>query len=352
GVHLNNPRLLMKSWCSKNTSAETRETPFDIRNFLVIVVVLIFIVPFDGEGAGLPDSSHARIVIVDVDDKSIEELGRWPWTRDIHGRLINVLNRYGAKAIIFDIIFSEPDTRYPEKDEFLIDVTKKSGNVYFASVFYPLIEGEPQRIERMHLLDRFKAPYRKTLSGGIRHVRNALLPIEGLSVNAKGVGFVNVFSGEKPGSIQGKGMISVPQRGMITQFPLLMVYGEKVYFSLPLLVASDYLSLKGNSIRIIPGSYLRINGLSIPIDSEGDFDLKFSPPYTRFGHYSYIDVLGRKNRDLASILKGALVIVSYNATGLSDYKVTPVSNYFPGSELIATAIDNIVSLAREQAKEK
>lgn len=309
-----------------------------IKKVTLIVFAFIFLI--------LGNKGWGGIVIVDVDDKSIEELGMWPWTRDIHGRLIDVLNQYGTKAIIFDIIFSEPDYRYPEKDQVLIDAVKKSQNIYFASVFYPLIEGKPRIIERMNLLDRFKISYQKTISEDIRCARGALLPIEGLSVHAKGVGFVNVFPGEDVKPVHGKGVISIPQRGMVTQFPLLMTYRGKAYPSLPLLVALDYLNLKLDAVRIKPDSYIQINDLRIPIDSKGDFKLRFSPPYTRFSHHSYIDVLKRKDNILPPILKGAVVIVSYNATGLSDYKTTPVSNYFPGSELIATAIDNIVLLGR------
>jgi CHASE2 domain-containing sensor protein len=316
---------------------------FSIKKVTLIVFAFVFLI--------LSSKGWGGIAIVDVDDKSIEELGMWPWTRDIHGRLIDVLKQYGTKAIIFDIIFSEPDYRYPEKDQVLIDAVRKSQNIYFASVFYPLTEGKPRIIKRMNLIDRFKISYQKTLSEDIRYIKGALLPIEGLSVHAKGVGFVNVFPDEEVKSVQGKGMISIPQRGMVTQFPLLMMYRGKAYPSLPLLVTLDYLNLKLNAIRIKPDSYLQINNLRIPIDSKGDFKLRFSPPYTRFSHHSYVDVLNRKDNTLPRILKGALVIVSYNATGLSDFKVTPVSNYFPGSELIATTIDNIILLARKQVNE-
>lgn len=49
-------------------------------------------------------------VIAAIDEKSLDELGRWPWSRDIQARLVNKLTEYGARVIAFDVVFSEPDT--------------------------------------------------------------------------------------------------------------------------------------------------------------------------------------------------------------------------------------------------
>jgi len=49
-------------------------------------------------------------VIAAIDEKSLDELGRWPWSRNIQARLVNKLTEYGARVIAFDTVFSEPDT--------------------------------------------------------------------------------------------------------------------------------------------------------------------------------------------------------------------------------------------------
>ena len=54
-------------------------------------------------------SSGGETVIVAIDEKSLSELGRWPWPRTVMARLVDRLNAYGARAVGFDIVFSEPD---------------------------------------------------------------------------------------------------------------------------------------------------------------------------------------------------------------------------------------------------
>ena len=52
-----------------------------------------------------------RVVIVDIDERSLSEVGQWPWRRDTMGRLITALGADGASAIAIDVIFAEPDRR-------------------------------------------------------------------------------------------------------------------------------------------------------------------------------------------------------------------------------------------------
>ena len=56
-----------------------------------------------------------RIVIVDVDEKSLASVGQWPWRRDVIGRLIDKLRDAGASVIALDVVFAERD-RYENKD--------------------------------------------------------------------------------------------------------------------------------------------------------------------------------------------------------------------------------------------
>jgi len=54
-------------------------------------------------------ASGGETIIVTIDEKSLSELGRWPWPRTVMAKLVDQLKAYGAKAVGFDIIFSEPD---------------------------------------------------------------------------------------------------------------------------------------------------------------------------------------------------------------------------------------------------
>jgi len=56
-----------------------------------------------------------EVVIAAIDEKSLSELGRWPWSRAIIANLVNTLKQNGAKAVGFDVVFSEPDNQASQK---------------------------------------------------------------------------------------------------------------------------------------------------------------------------------------------------------------------------------------------
>jgi CHASE2 domain-containing sensor protein len=70
-----------------------------------------------------------EIIIVAIDDESLRELGRWPWSRSTHASLIDKLELESPRAIGLDIIFSEPDANNPEADELLARALRASGKV-------------------------------------------------------------------------------------------------------------------------------------------------------------------------------------------------------------------------------
>lgn len=58
-----------------------------------------------------PLRPHPDIVIVAIDERSIAALGRWPWRRGVHARLVRILKRAGARAVALDIFFTEPSSK-------------------------------------------------------------------------------------------------------------------------------------------------------------------------------------------------------------------------------------------------
>src|SRR5262245_20085190 len=85
------------------------------------------------------------VVIVTVDEKSIKDpnLGRFPWSRDKHARLIERLTKAGASAIAFDILFLENDRDHPWGDQALGRAAAKSGKVVFGMLFQQAEGGDP-----------------------------------------------------------------------------------------------------------------------------------------------------------------------------------------------------------------
>ena len=68
------------------------------------------------------------ILIVDIDDRSLAQLGAWPWSRETHARMVDRLSQAGARTIVYDVLFSEAGD--PAQDQALGEAIKRSGRVY------------------------------------------------------------------------------------------------------------------------------------------------------------------------------------------------------------------------------
>jgi CHASE2 domain-containing sensor protein len=75
------------------------------------------------------EKAPSDVIIVAIDENSLSQLGRWPWSRKTHADLVNRLKQEGASAIGLDIIFSEPDTTDQAADEALSEAIRNAGNV-------------------------------------------------------------------------------------------------------------------------------------------------------------------------------------------------------------------------------
>src|SRR5437867_2606221 len=77
-----------------------------------------------------PAQASPDIVLVAVDELSLAHFGRWPWPRDRHGYVVRYLQEAGAKAIVFDILFFEPDLEEEVFDcDFAAEI-QAAGNVF------------------------------------------------------------------------------------------------------------------------------------------------------------------------------------------------------------------------------
>ncbi|MEQ3724593.1 CHASE2 domain-containing protein [Alcanivorax sp.] len=78
----------------------------------------------------LPDEPSQDVVIVGIDEYSLREIGRWPWDRKVHAQLIDRLTDMGARAVLMDLILSEPDRNNPDSDLALVQSMAANGHVY------------------------------------------------------------------------------------------------------------------------------------------------------------------------------------------------------------------------------
>jgi CHASE2 domain-containing sensor protein/signal transduction histidine kinase len=234
------------------------------------------------------------IVIVAVDEQSLTELGRWPWPRDRHARLIDILTDAGAKAIALDILFAEADRNNSGGDTQLIQSVAASGRVFLPVVL------EEYRLGGQ-LVESRPMPALAKVAAGLGHMHMEL-DADGI---ARGLYLY-----------EGLGEAFWPHL-MLTLQQWLDPDGWPLQPRKSPVSVDDH-TIKRHSYRLIP----------------------FSGPPGHYPRYSYSKVL--KRQVPADVFKDRIVLVGVTATGLGDVLPTPVSAHgkpMPGVEINANILD-------------
>jgi len=270
------------------------------------------------------------IVLFLIDQESLDvyeqEQGLpWPWPRQIYSAIINYCSQANAKALVFDMIFSESSGYGVEDDEDFSQAMAESGNV-FLPVFLSLQEKGEQEIPIQDLekssLRREKLPREEKLPNkAIYPVRSVTLPLEILLGAARGVGNVR---------------FSPDGDGIYRRLPMLFDYESLIIPALPLAVA-DF--IKGRqSIE------------AIPLDHSGQMIIRFYGPTGTYKSYSiaaiinsYAQMLDGKTPQVPPAeFAGKIILVGATAPGLFDLRPSPFSAVYPGVETLATVLDNLL----------
>ncbi len=234
------------------------------------------------------------IGIIAIDDKSIAELGRYPWTRSQYARLLDKLKAAQAKVVLFDAFFPEREDMV--NDQAFAAATKKAGNVVMA-VLYEFGKNEQ-----------------------VKGVTRSLPEIERA---AAGVGQINLFPDDD---------------GVNRRTPLLIEADGKQTPSLGMMAAMLALGEKefaADAFEVILGER------HIPVGENSSMWVNFTGPPGGYPRYSFTDVVN--GRIPAEQLKGKVLFVGATALGVYDMRVTPFHGNTPGVEIHATVADNIIS---------
>lgn len=241
-----------------------------------------------------PIQPNPEIAIIAIDDKSIAELGRFPWSRDRYAKLLDRLSAAKAKAVIFDAFF--PERENVANDRLFAAATRRSGNVVLAVAF------------------DFDKDWRVT------NITRSLPEIER---GAMGIGHINQLPDDD---------------GVIRRNPLLVEMDGKLIPSLGLVGAMVALGEKefaADDFDIVLGKR------SVPVDAERRMWINYVGGPGVYPRYSFTDVM--HGRIPAGVLKGKILFLGATALGIYDMRVTPFHGNTPGVELHATVADNIIS---------
>ncbi len=250
-----------------------------------------------------PDNN---IVIVAIDDKSLDQLGRFSsWPRAYHARLINVLAETGARVIVFDILFSEPS---PD-DEQLQASIKQAGNVILP------IAGTLET-------------YQPAMTGEATALARVIKPLKSFEESALAVGHANVIPDED---------------GIVRRVPLLIPSNEHYEPALALTAIAKYLRRPQITGTPIKDNCLSFAGRSIPLDNANSMLINYQsgPAPLSFQTLSYADVL--ENGTSPVNLQDKIVLIGVTAVGFGDTFWTPMGRVMSGVELHANAMQTILT---------
>lgn len=268
------------------------------------------------------------LVVVAIDHASIKEIGRWPWSREITGQLIENLAQYGTKVTALDIVFAEPQKFCSggSPDSALADSIGRAGNVVMGYFF----RDEQQVVDPTALaqMDRATVKLIKTAEGvqsiPLIEYTNLDANLSELGANALDFGFFNA----KP-----------DDDGLYRRALLLLLYNGDIYPSLALKALRHYL---GSDIMLEVKPWgidsLQIGSLRIPSREDGTLVLNYYGPSRSFRTVSAADVI--KKRLKPDALKGAIAFVGATEIGIFDIRATPFDPTMPGVELHATVAAN------------
>ncbi|MFA5142970.1 MAG: CHASE2 domain-containing protein [Candidatus Omnitrophota bacterium] len=252
-----------------------------------------------------------KVAVIEIGDDSIAKLGRFPFDRNYHAIVATALSEFGAKAIVFDVLFGSPQ----EHDAELAEALRQSGRVYLPTAF------DIDNANKSNVI---------TAKG----YASECLP--DLAAKAKGTGHINV----------------VPDPdGKFRRVPSYIKYDGKLYPNLSFLAACDYLGIDRNDVKLYPGKYIRCaGGPVIPLGERSEMIINYSGRWGKvFRHYSYVDVIqsylapaiGQKPILQPDYFKGKICIIGLNTTGM-DIHPSPFEPVYPGVGIHAEILTSII----------
>jgi adenylate cyclase len=283
---------------------------------------------------------HDNVVIIDIDEKSLDKIGQWPWGRDKVGELLNALTDANVAAIGMDIVFAENDSTSPHKilGDFNISIKGiKNNDEIFAKVvastptilaYQFQIDGETYLKQGNINIPAIIIEKNKQSSDDyVLKAKGVILNIPSLQNNSYSSGFFNNIPDES---------------GMIRSVPLIINYDDQMYPSLDLELIRASLGIKKIVINYKEKGIesLSIGDLFIPTDRHGRLLINFRGGANTFKYISVSDVLEHKFK--LEDLENKIVIVGTSAAGLKDLRSMPFDKVYPGVEIHANVIDNIL----------
>jgi len=284
------------------------------------------------------DFSTDEVVIVDIDEKSIEKLGQFPWRRDIYSNILSNLKSAGASVIAFDIFFSEDDKQNPVTilEEFEIIYNQEniinSDQIFLKSikennVILPLVGATKETKKnnftiKSNIIIRGENPldYLYSYQGHISSLEN-------FNNAAKGLGSISIIDSED---------------GILRYVPLILNISKKLTPSLSLEAIRLHNKEKSYLIETDQSGVQQIKTRSTNFETNEN-GLKFIK-FKKFSENGYISASDiYQNNFNQNIVNNKIVLIGSSAEGVFDLVKIPTGDIIPGVQVHANIIENILS---------
>ena len=285
-----------------------------------------------------------NVIIIDIDEKSLAEIGQFPWSRNDLGTLLINLTNAGILAVGFDIMFPEPDGTSPKKiinDLGIADIVPDDKEIDFDEVFASIVAQTPtilgytfdfnnhsqyKDLEAPNIPAIFMEKGKK----GTEYLLQPTGVIKNIPIiqnNSYSSGFFNA---------------TPDSDGVIRSVPLAASYDMGVYPSLALELVRAIKGVNRVTVKYdeLGVRNIKLGELYIPTDKFGRIAVNFRGPGFTFKYISASDIIrGTFN---PKDVQGKIALIGTSATGLLDLRNIPYDTLYPGVEVHANVIDNIL----------
>ena len=262
------------------------------------------------------------ITIVDIDEKSLKKFGQWPWKREILAQIVNNLTNSKAGIIGFDIFFPEKDARGIINDIKFATSLKNSPSILGIMFNFEknISKNSLPSIPAIFIQKNFSKEFLPIAKGYLANI-----PI--LQNASFSSGFINMIPDSD---------------GVVRSIPLIIKYKDNFYNSLAFEMYRLSLGINKIQINYTPAGInnITLNNISIPTDRFGRVLLNYYGDKNKFKYISAADVYSNKfdKKDI----QNHFIIIGTTALGLFDLRATPFNSVFPGVEIQATLLDNLL----------
>lgn len=311
--------LILKNANLNNFIDTIENRTFDLRQSILI-----------NEGS---KKASQDIVIVAIDDATYEYIldnyGEWPLPRDTYAKIVNYLEKQNPRIIAFDLMFVKSLKSKNQADKELTEVFKKYNNVFTSMNFDNQSEdlrippNLPQKLT-IDIKNNSKIDFSQLTYKNCRTI------IEEIINATSNIGIINVSRSDD---------------GILRKMPLVVKYKNDYYPQLALKVGLNYLGEKQTSFEIDKHSEFKLGDRKIYLDNDGSAILNWYGPagtYTYIPMYQLIKAVNGEKTELDYNFSNKIIYFGTTAASLFDIKTVPTGKIYPGVEVQATYVNNII----------